>query len=293
MRVLITGVSGFSGSALAGYFLNNGHKVIGTVRDMSSPRLTGIKDDPKMTIYKADLSKSFELPYDCDVLIHTAAQAAPKGVPVSDYIDSNIIATKNICEYALSSGIKQVFYFSSMSVYGQTRDSVITEETVLCPNDPYGMSKLYGEYIFSEASDRLPSISMRLPGVIGKGSNGPWLAKVLAKIRAQEDIKIFNAESLFNNGVHILNIAAFIEKLMNNDIKESGVVNIACSEPLSVEHTVRTMIKAVGSESKVEVGPSSGIPYVISTEKISSVHGFVPMKLEDALLEFCKENVLG
>ena len=76
-------------------------------------------------------------------------------------------------------GVKRFIFFSSLSVYGEIKDSIVHETTPILNPGPYGASKLFGEACLKEAEKEMPSIALRLPAVLGKGARRHWLANIL------------------------------------------------------------------------------------------------------------------
>lgn len=158
MRALITGITGFVGSHLAEYVLENytDVEVAGFVR-WRSPKVNieGILD--RVTLYYGNL---LDLPsvgrmlakYKPDVIFHLAAQSYVDFsflAPI-DTLETNVIGTCNLLE-----AIKQlkqsedsydpvIHICSSSEVYGQvTEDEVpIKESNPLRPVSPYAVSKV-------------------------------------------------------------------------------------------------------------------------------------------------------
>ena len=63
-----------------------------------------------------------------------------------EYFDTNLAGARNVCAYADAVGCENVFFTSSISVYGPTIGPT-TEEARICPNSPYGGSKYPAEVI--------------------------------------------------------------------------------------------------------------------------------------------------
>ncbi|MFL5772561.1 MAG: GDP-mannose 4,6-dehydratase, partial [Flavisolibacter sp.] len=84
------------------------------------------------------------LPQAVDTIIHLAARAGVRpsiADPIS-YLQSNVIGTQVLLDYARDSGVKQFVFASSSSVYGVNRNLPWKEDEHLHPISPYAMSKL-------------------------------------------------------------------------------------------------------------------------------------------------------
>ena len=152
MRALITGITGFVGSHLAEFLLQQKDvQVFGTVR-WRSPKENIMHILDKITLLHCEL-RDFHSTYEAlkqanpDVIFHLAAQSY---VPVSftqpeDTLYTNIIGTLNLLEAVRKLKIDPIIHVcSSSEVYGQvTQDEIpITENQALRPYSPYGVSKV-------------------------------------------------------------------------------------------------------------------------------------------------------
>jgi GDP-mannose 4,6-dehydratase len=153
MKVIITGITGFVGSHLADYIIENHPQteIFGTKRWRSPmDNIVHIRD--KITLIDCDLR---DLP-SCihtlnevkpDAIFHLAAQSY---VPYSyiapvDSLMTNVIGTANLLEAVRICGINPVIHVcSSSEVYGQVQpDEIPIKETnPLRPASPYAVSKV-------------------------------------------------------------------------------------------------------------------------------------------------------
>jgi len=153
MKILITGITGFVGSHLADYVLENHPTVeIFGLKRWRSP-LDNIRHIiGKVTLIDAelrDLSSLIRLVDQTkpDIIFHLAAQSY---VPTSytapvDTLENNVIGTANLLESVRLSRLDPVIHIcSSSEVYGQvTQEEVPIKETnPLRPASPYAVSKV-------------------------------------------------------------------------------------------------------------------------------------------------------
>ena len=156
-KVLISGVTGFAGSHLADLLLKEGYDVYGISR-WRSPKdnIKHILD--QITLLEADLldphsiKTAFEKAKP-DYVFHLAAQSY---VPASwelptQTLETNIIGTANLFEAICESKhtIKAIQVACSSEEYGEVKpDEVpITEDNLLRPLSPYGVSKVAMDYL--------------------------------------------------------------------------------------------------------------------------------------------------
>lgn len=157
MKALITGITGFVGSHLAEYLLEQGDEVYGTFR-WRSPRDNIEKIMKKITLVNCELLDANSVK-NCinkvkpEVIFHLAAQSY---VPSSfdepaATLETNIIGTLNLLEAVKQADIDpNIHICSSSEVYGQVKkeEVPIKETNVFRPASPYAVSKV-GEDMIS------------------------------------------------------------------------------------------------------------------------------------------------
>jgi GlcNAc-P-P-Und epimerase len=117
-----------------------------------------------------------------DWLVLLAAVHREPGHRPAEYYETNLHGARNVIAFADAVGCRNIFFFSSTSVYGPAAGPT-DELTTTCPNSAYGASKLAAELILEawqrESPDRRLVICR--PGVVyGPGDPG----NVLRMIRA-------------------------------------------------------------------------------------------------------------
>lgn len=117
-----------------------------------------------------------------DWIFNFAAIHREPGHAREEYFDTNLSGAKNVCAFAEQSGCKNIFFTSSIAVYGSL-DKPTSETSLPYPATPYGISKLCAELIHKgwrkSGEDR--RLYVCRPGVIyGPGDPG----NILRMIRA-------------------------------------------------------------------------------------------------------------
>lgn len=216
MKILITGVAGLLGANLSRHLLRKGHSVVG-IDDLSGGYAEFIPE--KVTFYQVNLANSSvvekifsdEKP---DCVYHFAAYAAEGLSPfIRNYnYTNNIIASANVINSCVNSGVKKIVFTSSMAVYG-TGNPPFTEEQLPTPEDPYGIAKYAVEMDLKLAHEMfgLKYSIVRPHNVVGVYQNiwdryrnviGIWIRQALAgqpltiygdgtQVRAFSDIKFY------------------------------------------------------------------------------------------------------
>ena len=291
MKFLITGASGIIGRYLLGAFLNSGHQVVGVYRN-NEPTITKDSDDSQIDLIKIDLTDNLSHLESVEVVVHAAGHTnlIPDSTP-SDFIQSNVMTTLNLADYAKSTGVRLFIYLSTMSMYGSITGIEVDEEMPL--NDPgmYGLSKYIGETILKEYAEFFPSVCIRLPGVVGPGYFRPWIGSVLQRALINEPISIYNPDSLFNNVVHLSDLARFILRVVESNVSGYQNVNLAADSPMAIRDVVNLIIALTGSKAKVIEKGIAGNSFLIRQEKIKEIFSFTPSTTESTIRHYVEENI--
>lgn len=142
--VLVTGAAGFIGSHVADHCLKLGFNVVATddlsggFRENVPATAAWIQGDLRDPVFVASLFAGHRYDY----VYHLAAYAAEG---LSHFVrrfnyQTNLVASINLLNEAVNSGVRCYIFASSIAVYGRGQ-TPMTEEMVPQPEDPYGISK--------------------------------------------------------------------------------------------------------------------------------------------------------
>lgn len=260
MKFLVTGCSSYIARYVIRRLIEDGHNIVGI------SRFNPLIDHESFHWINHDLSETpCNVDEDIDVIIHMAAQSR-LDKPTDEYIKKNIYVTYNTKEMAIALTPKVVIYASSLKVYGEIRDSVVTEETCMTNADLYGMTKYLGEKILEEG---IPTVSIRMPGVIAVGSHG-WINSVYHKLKKNELIKVYNAP--YNHLIHAFDIFGIVNKVCEIRYFKNDIFNVCASGLSSSLEVTNYMHTVMGSKSIIEEYESDGTSYIISNEKLKAIY---------------------
>jgi nucleoside-diphosphate-sugar epimerase len=159
MRCLVTGAAGFVGSHLSERLVTEGMDVVGIdcfsdyyPRSIKERNISKLLSEPCFRFVEADILKLdlVDLLKDVDYVFHQAAQAGVRaswGSNFQIYIESNIHTTQYLLEACKNSPVKGFIHASSSSVYGDTDELPIREQTETKPISPYGVTKLAADHL--------------------------------------------------------------------------------------------------------------------------------------------------
>jgi len=155
MSVLVTGGTGFVGSAVVRALIARGERPRCLVRPGSDRRnLEGLEVD----LVEGDLCQEETLQAalaGCSALFHVAADYRIWARRPQDMVRTNVEGTRCLMQAALRQGVSRVVYTSSVAVLGKTADGgPADEETPCCLDDMVGAYKR-SKYLAEEEVRRL------------------------------------------------------------------------------------------------------------------------------------------
>ena len=164
MTTLVTGATGFLGSAIARELLSDGRKIKLLARDNAD---LGNIDGLDAEIVKGDLRDRESLKSameGCSTLYHAAAYYSLWDRDKKLIYDINVQGTRNILETALQLGLENVVYTSTVGCIGLSDDRTPTNEDH--PMDPATLSNDYKMSKFQAEKIALEMVGRGLPVVI-------------------------------------------------------------------------------------------------------------------------------
>ena len=132
-RILVTGSTGFIGSALTKFLLDKGAVI----------RLYDRDNGKDINDYK----NIAEAVCDCDYVVHLAAMIGVGKTEKKklEVLNTNIFGTRNVLDACVSAKVKKIVFSSSSEIYGEQIKQPIEETNPLSPKSVYGVSKVAGE----------------------------------------------------------------------------------------------------------------------------------------------------
>ncbi|MCK5811189.1 MAG: NAD-dependent epimerase/dehydratase family protein, partial [Cocleimonas sp.] len=213
MKVLVTGVAGFIGSAIAESLLQRGDEVVGidnlndyydvSLKEARLARIEKTKNAANFNYIKLDIAdrEAMALLFaneQFDAVVNLAAQA---GVRYSlenplAYVESNITGFAHLLEGCRHNKVKHFVYASSSSIYGLNESMPFSvHDNVDHPVSLYAASKKSGELMAHSYSHlyALPTTGLRFFTVYGPWSRPDMaMLKFTHKIVAGEEIDVYN-----------------------------------------------------------------------------------------------------
>jgi UDP-glucose 4-epimerase len=208
MRTLVTGGSGFIGSALVDRLAGAGHEVT-VVDDLSTGRLENLTDalaSGRVELAEVDLAgpdlAAVVAAARPEVVYHLGAQIDVRRSVADPLYDArvNVLGTIALATAALEAGCRRlVFASSGGTVYGEPDPGALPIDETYPPRttNPYGVSKRSAEDYLAALADLrgLEPVSLRLGNVYGPRQDPHGEAGVVAifcnRLLAGEPVTIF------------------------------------------------------------------------------------------------------
>jgi nucleoside-diphosphate-sugar epimerase len=255
MRILLTGASGFVGHALCVQLLERGHDVGALVRRPGSepggtrPLAGDLTDGPRLAQVLAE-----ERP---DCVIHLAAEIASQRSPRK--LDAvNVGGTTRLLDacQALAGadpGTGPRFVFASTVVTGDAHGALLTEDTPLPVETPYGRSKQQGERLVLASG--LPAVVIRPSHVYGPGG---WYAhELVARLRQPGRFAVVGSGRNLWDVVHVHDVAAAL--VLAAELAPVGsTYHVVDDDPLTCHDFLALTAQAL------QVGPPRHIPTALA-----------------------------
>ena len=277
--LFVTGCNGFIGKNLVHYFLARKWKVLGLSRlepNFCSKNFTWIKGE----LSNFNLEKK-----NIDYCVHTAGISPRHSSNPLDFLKNNTLGTKCLLDKLTKTNCKGLIFLSGVSVYGKVKDKFVDENTNFNKPNDYGLSKIFSEIILKSQTN-IPSCILRLPGVIGKNSTSPWLCKQIINISKNNDILIYNPESLFNNIVYINDLNDFILKMIRERICVfNKTFVLGGHEKIKVFDLIKFLIKNFNSSSNIIINNSNTNSFYINDNNARK-YGYISSSIENIVNDF-------
>ena len=142
-------------------------------------KLVGFENEAKVNYIQINVREAIAIRIDDQIYVENswnfnfAAIHREPGHEYKEYFDTNIPGAENVSQFARNSGIKNIFFTSSIAPYGRSLFER-TEQSTLYPETAYGISKAMAEKIHQNwlAEDQSRRLVIVRPSVI-YGPNDP------------------------------------------------------------------------------------------------------------------------
>lgn len=286
MRVLVTGVGGFVGTALARRLAAGGDDVLGTYLG-AEPGVAGVALRAADVLDPAALGRVVA-DFEPEAIVHLAgfSHVGQSWKRRDDYHRVNVGGVENLL--AAASG-RRVLLASSAEVYGRVpeEEQPIAEDRPLDPRNPYAETKAAAERRVLAAG----GVAVRMFNIVGPGQAEtfalPSFARQLAAASdGQACLKVGNL-AMRRDFLHLDDAISGYATLIRHG-EPGGVYNLGSGEAVSLRQALDLLIEIAGVEAEVEIDPERLRPADVELTRADAGRlralGWAPEKsLRDAL----------
>lgn len=260
--ILVTGSNGFIAGFLIERLLEMNYKVLGVSTKENKKFVNKNYKHIRVDITQClQMERIFER-YDISAIIHLAAIAHLKDrkkLDWNEFYRVNTLASKTLFTIAAKSNI-DVFYASTVDVYGKIEGSIITEDCIPKPNTSYAKSKFLAERILIEKFKNSTSkyLIARFAPVYGMDNMKDIYKRAFIKY---PKIAYLIGEGYNYHFVSVHNVVDFILKWIISNEKQSGIYNV-CDSELVNSKDLLLYEKKNGIKPKVICIPAKILPLI-------------------------------
>lgn len=259
LKVLITGIGGFTGRYLAAELKANGYEVFGIAHRPPKGIIPSVK-----SIYVCDMVDPIELTHVVekvrpDVVAHLAAIAFVAHGDIETIYRTNLIGSRNLLE-VISRSSKlpvSVLLASSANVYGNTSEGVLDEATPPAPANDYAVSKLAMEYMARLYMDRLPIVIMRPFNYTGVGQAESFLLpKIVNHVRRHAPVIELGNLDVARDFSDVRHVVRFYRYLLNTPAAIGETFNICSGQAYTLRDVLQMVREISGHDFEIRVNPA-------------------------------------
>lgn len=249
-RVLITGISGFTGIHLGKRLLAAGYEVFGLTNSPVGVDVSSICADLSETNRIAEWINSIQPTY----VVHLAALSHVVG-PALPFYQVNVLGTESLLEAIRKAEIRpeKILIASSANIYGQTLASPISEDEPPLPANHYAASKAAMEWIARQWFERLPIIVTRPFNYTGAGQSEDFLfAKLAGSFHRRVPVLKLGNVRVARDLSDVSFVTEAYHRLLLSDIA-STALNICSGRSVAISEALAILCDLTGHKPEVTV----------------------------------------
>ncbi|QPZ39402.1 UDP-glucose 4-epimerase GalE [Paramicrobacterium chengjingii] len=278
MSVLVTGGAGYIGSHIVRMLRQSGDVVV--VDNFSTGDARRLADTPVRRIDLASEHAVRELcavmrEFNVDAVIHMAAlkQVGESVEQPIRYYRENMSSLATVLEAMTAESVPSLVFSSSAAVYGSPQSSLVSEDEPTAPVNPYGASKLAGEWLVKDVAQAssIRAVSLRYFNVAGAGE--PALADTIPAnlvTLAIEAVVSGREPQIYGDDYDTPDGTGVRDYVHVNDLASAHIAAIDFTRRTTDSHTVFNVGTGTGASVREvlaylsEVSGNTAVPRVVS-----------------------------
>jgi GDP-6-deoxy-D-talose 4-dehydrogenase len=169
----------------------------------------------------------------------------------------NLMGTRNLLEALVKHApdIQSVLIASSANVYGNSNESLLTEDTVPVPANDYGVSKLAMEHMARLWSDKLPIFIVRPFNYTGRGQSDKFvIPKIISHFREGKiRVELGNLDVWREFG-DVRSVADIYRRLLQK-CPAGETINVCTGEVHSLAEVIQLCEEITGRNMEIYINP--------------------------------------
>ena len=276
MKILVTGGTGFTGTALVRRLLEEGHSVVAldykeglacdALRSEGAQVVIGSVTDP------AAVERSMK---GVEFVFHLAAAFRELNVPDSFYDEVNVEGTRNVLQAAKREGVRKFIYCSTCGVHGNVQHPPASEDAPIRPADYYQRTKYEAEPLVKGEAGHMEVVILRPAAIYGPGD--PERFFMIFKRVAKGTFPMFGSGRTLYHPLYIDNLVDAFLLCMPEGVGRGREYLIADDKYYPIEEIVRAVARAL--DVPVQIPHYPVLPIVAAghvVEKICRPFGITP-----------------
>lgn len=253
LRVLVTGVAGFTGRHVAAELRRAGHAVVGLTHANGDTAAGHVAVDLRDRAAVLDAVGGL----DFDAVVHLAAISFVAHDDAAEIYSVNVVGARNLLDAVARSGAdpRAVVLASSANVYGNATTDPIGEDAPTTPANDYAVSKLAMEHMARLWADRLPVILTRPFNYTGVGQPTHFLVpKIVDHFRRGARVIELGNTAVWRDFSDVRAVARHYRRLVEL-APACDTVNLCSGAAHSLDDVLALMADIAGYEIEVRVDP--------------------------------------
>jgi GDP-6-deoxy-D-talose 4-dehydrogenase len=241
MRILVTGLNGFTGFHLQLELETHGHTVNGLSSDLTDPIAVATEIEelkPEAVVHLAGIS----------YVVHGNSR---------ELYDVNLIGTLNLLEAIAQHApdVRSILLASSANIYGNQTEDCLSEGASPNPTNDYAVSKLAMEHMAQLWVERLPLFIVRPFNYTGVGQKKHFLIpKIVDHFLKKESIIELGNLDVWRDFGDVRAVVNAYRRLLEH-CPAADTLNICTGQVHSLREVISLCEKNTGHSIKIQVNP--------------------------------------
>lgn len=258
-KVLITGITGFTGRYMAEELAANGYEVHGlSYRPPSEKRPVSVTALHCCPLNHKEALRELLLQIRPRFVIHLAAVSFVAHDDVEAIYQANLLGTRHLLEALrpLSQDLGAVLLASSANVYGNT-PGPLDESSPLAPTNDYAVSKVAMEYLARLYREHLPLIIVRPFNYTGIGQAKHFLVpKIVAHTRRRAALIELGNLDVARDFCDVRQVVLAYRRLLETQSAIGETLNVCSGKAYTLQYVLDQAAEISGHRMEVRTNPA-------------------------------------